>query len=88
MAMTNAERQKKHRDKIARLTFEEHNKEVERIKRNVHRYIDQLSWNHLYAIEPLLYSIISHYQNEKQLEKIMNMGSYAKTQINYETDWE
>ena len=84
-AMTGAERQKRHREKIAKMSWEE--EDNEKIRRNAKKYIDRLSVKHLYPIEALLYSLMCSYSAKDEAIKALksiDITSFAKAMTDFQ----
>ena len=93
MAMSGAERQKRHRDKIVKKlkeqTLEQAEKEERRVKERCCDMVYQLGGtNYLYAIEALLRCLTYHgiETEEQKKAKIMDMSSYVKALVDVDIE--
>ena len=94
MAMTNAERQKKYRDKIVKQLLEQSLEDVEREEKKIkERCCDMIyllgGSNTLYAMEALLYCLTkwSHRETQEQMKnKIINMTGFAKACVDFDQE--
>jgi hypothetical protein len=91
MAMTNAERQKKFRDKVKNQTLDESEKEERRMMGRCCDMVYQLEGTtSLFVVHALLRSIT--YQNketpEQKRNRIINMCAYVDALIDYEEEVE
>ena len=83
MAMTNAERQKRYREKMGKKNLEQLEKEYRQILKNVHAMVNHLTDYQLYGLEAFLYSLTCAYKTKAEREKILSMCARIHAQVDY-----